>query len=526
MLSTNLKSLFNEVEEVHRSEPAKYYLKEGKKAGIVACHKVLKYLKKCNVYNYITREEALPNHPAFPLIQDHILKIQTYYPEDEIKLNCLLLRKLLPQNPLPFRSSVLTQLTFRTAVIYINDLSNSNQVPIPARIDGYYDFIAPIADNDLRIPLLVDDPYTTAQIPPSIHFSDDNKLNGRNSRTIMITEAPKVARSTQFHAFISLLSRSNPKSDLMQLFHDSLNSADLTFAICTCVLAANEPNVIMALIRILLNDHLFDHFLRSLCAAVRKSVVGGNSSSSNALSASITRPVASNRSTSSPGKEVEQQEQQQKQYTARLEMAALQNAFVIASEDCWYSAREVTSLTNLILVACNILKEGKDVPSLALYVLRAALTIAAYEDACGDAAIGMFIDLVIQPFIVGSQLEDQLTNLKRTLIVSPQSKQKERNAIEQAIISVLEQEIIVTYPYVSDKSNQSENKDEENDSDAKKAELNDLQTIYKFVSKNVDPFVRMAIILNSRTYMQSPPVQAILLAFQRSNDIRALELNY
>lgn len=505
MFIENLKQLFQNVESIHREDPSQYYFKKGKKIGVVACQSVLKSLKKLNIYDYITREEALPDHPAFRTIYDHIQKIIPYYPEDELQLKCLILRKLLPSNPIPFRDSVLKSMTLRSAIICLNDAKETKEIPIPARIDGYYDFVASIADNDIHISLITDDPNIPAQIPPSIRLIDD-KSGSADIKAILIDAAPKVGRSTQFHAFISLLARSNPTSDLMQLFHDSLNSTDLTFAICTCVLAANEPNVVLSLIRILMQDHLFDHFLRSLCCSVRKAVVG------TPTTTAIHQPTTPLRS---PKYQNAQEEMHPQQYTVRLEMVALANTFVIASEGCWYCAKEVDDISKLIFVVCSLLRHSEGIPKLALYVLRAALTIAAYEDPCGDAAIAMLIELVIQPFVTGRNLDEQLATLKRQIILNPESRKKERKAIEKAIISVLEEEIIVPYEYLQD------NSEEENDIEI--SEKDDLIRIYRFIMENVDPFVRMAIILNSRNYMQSPAVQALMFAFEKSNEIRTLE---
>ncbi|OHT06016.1 hypothetical protein TRFO_05651 [Tritrichomonas foetus] len=469
MFIENLKKLFSQVEDIHHQEPARYYLHEGHRKGINACRQVFHFLKKLNIYNYITREEALPDHPAFRQINDHINKIVVYYPDYEIELTSQILRKLLPQNPLPFRRSVLKSMSLRSAVIYVSDIE-MKPVPIPAKVDGYYDFVAPIADNKLHIPLIPEDPDTTATLPPSIHFIDDDNIGGLDPKAILIDSAPKTGRLTQFHAFISLIARSNPVSGLMQLFHDALNSSDLTFATATCILAASEPTIISSVLRIMMRDSVLDHFLRSLCCSVRKAVVGSTS--------------------------------------GNLEMAALSNMFVIASEGCWYCTKEVASITQLFFTICNMLKRGVEVPPLAMYILRCALTIAAYEDACGDAAIGMLIELVIQPFVAGTNLENQLANIKKAIISYPESRQRERNTAEATIISVLEQEIIVT-------------PDPENDDEKK-----DLETVYKFLTKNADPFVRLLLILNSKTYLQSPSVQSIMFAFQKANDIRTLEASY
>ena len=356
-------------------------------------------------------------------------------------------------------------MSLRSAVIYVSDIE-MKPVPIPAHVNGYYDFVAPIADNELHIPLIPQDDETDIEFPESIHFIDEDGIPGSTDpRTMLMNQAAKSGRLTQFYAFVSLLARSEPTKDLMQLFHDSLNSSDLTFATAICILAANQPQVILSLLRILIRDSVFDHFLRSLSCSVRKAVV--NSTKGN------------------------------------LEMAALTNAFVIASQGCWYCARETASITQLYFTICNMLKRGLEVPPMALYIVRCALTIAAYEDACGDSAIGMLFELVLRPFVSGTHLEAQLENIKKAVITYPESKQRERNSIENAIASVLEQEIII-----------EPDREEEQD---------ELKAIYKWVIKNVDPFVRMVIILNSKTYLQSPAVQSIMFAFQKSTEIRTLE---
>ena len=212
-----------------------------------------------------------------------------------------------------------------------------------------------------------------------------------------------------------------------------------------------------------------DHFLRCLACSVRNVVIG--------------KPPSNH-----------------------IELTALRNIFV-ASSLHWSSniTTEENHLDKLIHLICNdIDKNDEIIPPLCMYIIKAMLTIAAYDDPCGATAIAMFLEIIIFPFAKKFGLETEFVLLKSKLMsqvdtTNDQNIIKLRSKVERAIVSALGK--IVLTPYYPN------------------AVKNELQDLYKFAISNVERFVQILLVMNARSVSEYPPLQSVLFALEKSNDI-------
>lgn len=470
-----LKDIFKEIFNKHRDLKKMSYLKEGDPQVIELCNKSLKLLKKFRLNNFYKESTALPFSKILREVQAFLNQILPYYIGHEIELKTIFVWKLLPSELLPLRQDVLKSFEFCSAMINLYP-SNLQQRPITARIDGYYDFVAPIADNEMRIHLLGQNKGETPTLPPSITFVSDEKSakNESDPRKFIFEMAPKIGPSTQFHAFMAAIAQTNPLNDLMYMFQHAISSDDLSFATTLCVLNPRTPYIqnIVKVLNILTVDGYLDHFLRCLACSVRNVVIG--------------KPPSNH-----------------------IELTALRNIFV-ASSLHWSSniSTNENNLDKLIQLICDDLYKKEDnIPPLCMYIIKSMLTIAAYDDPCGYTAIAMLLEVMIFPFAKKFDLESEFEIIKSKLMSrvdtsNDQSIQNLLKRVQRAIVSTLGKYIVTPY-YPS----------------AVKKELQDL---YKFAIDNVDTFVQILIVMNARPISEFPPLQSVMFALDKSNEIYAL----
>lgn len=474
MISTEfLIKPFNSISISHTEKPARYYFGEGDPVIVNKCKNVLKSLKKFRNSDFFRGEDAIPKHPLFPLLKKHMDQIKSFYINREDDLYILFLKRLIPYSFFPLRSEILKSISLSSAMVLIHpDDEKFKPPPILSHVDGYYDFIVPVADNAIRIPLIPEDSRTPVSIPMSIRYFTNNKQNETQHEDVLlqtiINQAPEQGRISQLHVFISILARSSPLFGMRQLIADSFTSFDLSFPTALCALCHTESSLkyIAMTLNLLGVDGSFDHFLRSLSCAVRGLVRGA--------------PPGDN-----------------------PEFVALSNIFLACSSPwaCTIKLEEGQNFSDLIKIICNDLQSRNRVPSIALYVLRCALTISAYQDKTGCTALAMFMELVISRIAWKFNMFAEFQEKKSQII--DEGGVEEREIIENTIITILGMKIKVAFS--------SYRLDSE-------VHHNDLDDLYQFMLQNADPFVRLVIFLNSRSDMESPALQSILFSYKMGLD--------
>ena len=460
MAFLEVQQTFDVIFQNHVDHPSMYYLGEGDSGVCSLCKKSLKLLKQHQIKDFYLQSEALPYYPILRIVQNFVIQIEPYYHEHETELILLFLFQLFPSNPLPLRQDVLKSFEFCSAMICLyND--KLQQRPITAHIDGYYDFVAPIAENEMRIHLISRD-GKQASLPPSITFFVEDKKNS-TPQEFIFQNAPAIGSSTQFHAFMAAIAQTNPLNDLMYMFEHAICADDLSFATALCVIdPAPEalPNI-SKLLNVLAVDGYLDHFLRSLACSVRKVVIG--------------QPPPN-----------------------QIELTALINCFVVSSLQ-WSNNVVPQEMRQLVQTICHDLKKNKFVSSLCLYIAKTMLTIAAYEDPCGDAAIAMFMEVIVWPFARKFSLEKEFLDLKTEMMSKLHHDYELRNDIEDTIIFILGKRVQI--PYYPNAVQYA------------------LPALYKFALKNVDLFVQLLLYLNARPVYEHPPVQTMMFSLSKANEI-------
>lgn len=473
-----LKDAFKEIFNKHRVLKKMSYLKEGDPEVVEKCSNSLKLLKKFRLKNFYKESTALPFSKILREVQVFLNQILPYYQGHEIELKTHFVWKLLPSEPSPLRQDVLKSFEFCSAMINLYP-SSLQQRPITAHIDGYYDFVAPIADNEMRIHLLSQNDDDIPTLPPSITFvSDEKSENDETKRTapkkFIFEMAPKIGPSTQFHAFMAVIAQTNPLNDLMYMFQHAISADDLSFATTLCVLNPATPYLqnILKVLNILTVDGYLDHFIRCLSCSIRKVVIG-------------------------------------KPPTNHIELTALRNIFV-ASSLHWTSNISTTenNLDKLIQLLCeDLYKNDENLPPLCLYIIKSMLTIGAYDDPCGYTAIAMLLEVMIYPFAKKFDLDQEFEMIKSKLMSrvdtsNDQNSQKLLTRVEKAIVSILGKYVVT--PYYPN------------------AVKNELQDLYRFSMSNVERFVQILIVMNARPISEFPPLQSVMFALDKSNEIYSL----
>lgn len=472
--------------EIHNQNPKMYYLETGDneedREKIKICKEVFKALKVFAhrlTPDWFKSDEAVPNHPKFAQIKRHIDQIRFFYSTQESQLIRLFMRKLLPSNPLPLRFAILSSVSLFSTRVYIHS-SKLRPQPLQAYIDGYFNFVVNMGENVIRYPLLPDKnagEMEGPELPPSIRFigaksAQNADIEGSQSQIqqYVLQTAPKNGRRQQFHSFVSILNSGKPVSDFLESFSNALTSFDLSFATAICALASDPDSInsIISLINILAVNQMFDHFLRCLATSVKQAITGY-----------LIEDVP--------------------------ELIALDNLF-ISSSLTWartlatdFHGQDLPEIYELVERICNDIMNKRINSNYGLYILKAILVISAYDDQSGDAAIAMFMEVVVRPFAIGLQIGNNFVVLKESLARSDENVADIQRLIEKTIVKILGMKISVTY-------NESKVTDQ-------------LFEIHNFVTQKIDPFVRMIVALNARKERDHPVIQTITFAFTKCGDL-------
>jgi hypothetical protein len=250
------------------------------------------------------------------------------------------------------------------------------------------------------------------------------------------------------------------------MFRSAVCSDDLSFATALCASPHDAIDLThcSSVLSVLALDGYLDHFLRSLSAAVAPILKG--------------EKVPAN----------------------HIELTALTNCFVSTAWD-WATGVEQPGLVPLVGVICQGLQREGDLSPLAFYVLRAIFTIAAYEDAAGDVALAMFLEVVVLPFALKFKPDEDYRRLRAIILSESEDPVARdlRRQIEDTILSILGRSIEVQLNIQEvDKS---------------------VSALYAFALKQVDAFVPLVLFLNARADFEHPPVQTLLLALERADHL-------
>ena len=187
------------------------------------------------------------------------------------------------------------------------------------------------------------------------------------------------------------------------------------------------------------------------------------------------------------------------------ELIALDNLF-ISSSLTWartlatdFHGQDLPEIYELVERICNDIMNKRINSNYGLYILKAILVISAYDDQSGDAAIAMFMEVVVRPFAIGLQIGNNFVVLKESLARSDENVADIQRLIEKTIVKILGMKISVTY-------NESKVTDQ-------------LFEIHNFVTQKIDPFVRMIVALNARKERDHPVIQTITFAFTKCGDL-------
>jgi hypothetical protein len=134
-----------------------------------------------------------------------------------------------------------------------------------------------------------------------------------------------------------------------------------------------------------------------------------------------------------------------------------------------------------------------------LYILRAVLVIAAYQDFTGDTAIVIFLEFVVRPFVL--DYPDDYLAFKNALLTKSPDVASALIQVREAIGDILKKTIAVNY---------SERRIEEQ-----------LFEIHNFVNQNLDQFVRLVIILNERKHTEHPVVKMMAFTYAKVDELES-----
>jgi hypothetical protein len=315
--------------------------------------------------------------------------------------------------------------------------------------------------------------------PPSLRFAgsrahgaEENREAQQRAVEHVFIEAPKTGRQTQLHLFISILNSGKPPCDFLTAFLNAIISFDCSFATAICVLASEPVNlkIIRDLVTILEVHKMFDHFLRCLSVFIRSAVPGF-----------LVQEIP--------------------------ELFALDNMFMAHSFD-WARALALqfggrgieTLMAEPVLEAiCSDIRNGR-VPSEALYILRAALVVAAYEDPKGDIALSVLLEICARPFMIGLGLGNAYITLKGQLSRRDPQVRKMQQIVQATVDDVLAMDIVMKV--FSPASGERE-----------------LVGIHQFVTQKLDSFIQLVVCLNSREKTNHPVIQMARFAFDKCAEL-------
>jgi hypothetical protein len=153
----------------------------------------------------------------------------------------------------------------------------------------------------------------------------------------------------------------------------------------------------------------------------------------------------------------------------------------------------------ILIAICEEMRNHR-VPNEAMYILRAALVVAAYEDPKGDIALSMFLEICTRPFMIGLGLGNAYMALKDQLARRDPQIRKIHELLEVTIDQIMSEDITMKIfsPF-----------------DGKE----DLMAIHQFIIEKLDAFIQLVVCLNSRERTNHPVIQMARFAFDKCADL-------
>ncbi|EAY21398.1 hypothetical protein TVAG_198360 [Trichomonas vaginalis G3] len=463
-IERDLDRTMSEVARIHATVPAQYYFNEGKQDGILLCRAVITFLKlssKTYIESFFQNDKAIPIHPLFSKIKNHIQQISRFYQNKIDELLNLFLTKLIPSNPLPLRNVVLSQMSLFTTKVFLHPKLMQPD-PIQAYVDGYFNLVIDLIDNIIRIPLIPKQfkegqSLQSATLPPSLRFKGLNEADEQSIKQFILEEAPKRGRRIQYHAFLSVLNHSKEPSDYQQSLRFALSSIDLSFSTAICVLSTSPDDfeIISSLLNILTNDHRIDFFIRALSVSCLSDIQKDNTSNC-------------------------------------MELIALSNIFISQSYNWTSTIKPDGGISSIVKTVCNMIIENK-ISDIAVYILKIALVIAAYSDKTGSDVICMLLEITIRPFAIAFSMQKQLDELKSKVVSKDPSFLSIRATIEKYIVDFLSDDISIRLMphniYFG------------------------IRDIHDFIEEKLDDFIKIVIYLNSKEKEEHPTMKMFKFSY-------------
>jgi len=456
-METELEKALNNSLRHHQKEPSRYYLGEGRSEGIKECKNVFRLLRLLSrqcIDSFYVSSEAIPIHEYFKCIKLHIDQISVIYISKETELINEFLRRLQPKNPNPLRYLVLTSTSVFSARVFIHPTAFQPD-PIESYVDGYFNLVVDLDDSLIRIPLFRNDAEGPVTLPPALRFKGINPADEKQIKDFFFNVVPQRGRQIQLSAFVSILNGTNTVSDYLTSFRRAISSFDLSFATALCALASKSTDfqVIQGLFQVLGCDHYLDLFIRSLSVSALRFVNGNQVSES-------------------------------------VDLIGLSNMFSALSISWKIPFHSNIKIKDLITRVCeSILKSDFSRP--ALYLLKCALTLAAYDDPNGMSSIMTLFEIVLRPISQLYGLINELEIIKKRLLSGEYTSDGIRVIIESTILKILGSQIKIQLS-------------------SRKAKLG-IKMIHKFIQNNLSEFLEFVIMLNERPKLEHPVM--LMLAF-------------
>jgi hypothetical protein len=407
-------------------------------------------------------ERAVPVHPLFERIKIHISQILRFYGNSADELIQKFINKLIPTNPNPLRFIVLSSMSLFTTRVYLHP-KNMQPDPVQAYIDGFFNLVIDLKENVIRIPLIPKKSRngqspTSATLPPSLRFKGINESDEQRMREFIFDEAPKNGRKMQLHAFLSVINAAKPVMDYVSSLRSALTSIDLSFSIAICLLCTNPDNfgIIQSMLNVFMCDKKIDFFIRALSVATLSSI-------------------------------------QNSAVTDCMELIALSNIFVATSFKFTRRIKPRGGITAIIESMCNGMNQ-RGLSEIAMYMLKIALVVAAYNDKSGLDVIAMLLEITVRPFASVYSLTEQFDELKRSIMQKEGSSANIRGMIEKSIMNFLTDDVSVVLKPDGISIG--------------------IQDIHDFILAHIDDFINLVIFLNDRSKSLHPTVQMFKFAYE------------
>jgi hypothetical protein len=438
-----LTDLLQSIEQRHASARAPLFLQ-----GDADCESFLALLRRFRGDPAWDANAAVPSSRVLELLRGLLARVGDLYGAQRGDLIERLVKPLVPLNLHPLRPAVLAACSLAGSAIPVPQVDDATICGnVLELVNGFGEAVVALKGAELRYPV-VGCPCAAPEwvIDRRAHWSPVEAFQAR-------------ARRAQLHAFMDLCGRADPRLGVLAKVEGAFAAPDLAFPVAAAALMrARDAPLFAALCHFLAQRGRFDHFVRSLAAAVR----------SDALA-----------------RECED--------APTWEMRALSNCFLLAVMAGGYALAE-GDFERMLARACGGLVGGRraGVPPLARYIAKAVLVIGAYEDRTGATAIALFVEIVLRPlFRICPEHDDSVRNLKDLLRQAPTESGR---VVVDTIKALLRAPVAFRLP----------------------AEAVEVDELYDWAVANESDLVQLVIYLSHRPTREVTAVQGYLFGFEHA----------